>query len=124
MFGYSRSYASLEQIQGTGTDPRSDLYSLAATLYHLLTGVPPADALTRAMNVLSEKDDPLVPLDTINRDIPASIAEVLQKAMALNANQRPISCFPRVPCRYGSLVRTVISLRVYPPCLLTSVWMS
>src|SRR4030095_1568562 len=37
IFGYSRNYASLEQIQGTGTDPRSDLYSLAATLYHLIT---------------------------------------------------------------------------------------
>src|SRR6185369_11374744 len=60
IFGYSRSYASLEQIQGTGTDPRSDLYSLAATLYHLLTGTPPEDALTRAMAVLSGNIDPLV----------------------------------------------------------------
>src|SRR5207237_1034439 len=44
VFGYSRSYAPLEQIQGTGTDPRSDLYSFGATLYHLLTGTPPVDA--------------------------------------------------------------------------------
>jgi serine/threonine protein kinase len=91
VFGYSRNYASLEQIQGTGTDPRSDLYSLSATLYHLLTGIPPADALTRAMNVLSDKEDPLVAIETINSDIPAPIAEVLHKAMALNSNQRPIS---------------------------------
>lgn len=91
VFGYSRNYASLEQIQGTGTDPRSDLYSLSATLYHLLTGVPPADALTRAMNVLSDKEDPLVAMNTINQDIPAPVAEVLHKAMALNANQRPMS---------------------------------
>lgn len=91
VFGYSRNYASLEQIQGTGTDPRSDLYSLSATLYHLLTGVPPADALTRAMNVLSDKQDPLVAMNTINAHIPEPIAEVLHKSMALNANQRPIS---------------------------------
>ncbi|MET0752908.1 MAG: protein kinase, partial [Pyrinomonadaceae bacterium] len=91
VFGYSRNYASLEQIQGTGTDPRSDLYSLSATLYHLLTGVPPADALTRAMNVLSDKEDPLVAMSTINADIPEQIAEVLHKSMALNSNQRPIS---------------------------------
>ena len=91
VFGYSRNYASLEQIQGTGTDPRSDLYSLAATLYHLLTGVPPADALTRAMNVLSDKADPLVEMNAINPDIPAPVGEILHKAMALNANQRPIS---------------------------------
>lgn len=91
VFGYSRNYASLEQIQGTGTDPRSDLYSLAATMYHLVTGVPPADALTRAMNVLSEKEDPLVAVNQINADVPESVAEVLHKSMALNASQRPVS---------------------------------
>lgn len=89
IFGYSRSYASLEQIQGTGTEPRSDLYSLAATVYHLLTGIPPADALTRAMNVLNKQPDPLVPANIINKNIPTGIANVLQTAMALNAGERP-----------------------------------
>jgi serine/threonine protein kinase len=91
VFGYSRSYASLEQIQGTGTDPRSDLYSLAATLYHLMTGAPPADALTRAMSVLNGEKDPLIPAHHINREIPAGVSEVLNRAMALNANHRPSS---------------------------------
>jgi serine/threonine protein kinase len=91
VFGYSRNYASIEQIQGSGTDPRSDLYSLSATLYHLLTGVPPADALTRAMNVLSEKDDPLIESNKIRAEIPVGVAKVLHEAMALNANQRPVS---------------------------------
>jgi serine/threonine protein kinase len=89
IFGYSRNYASLEQIQGTGTDPRSDLYSLAATLYHLLTNHPPEDALTRAMAVLSHHPDPLVPANKIVAAIPAGVAGVLQKALALNAAQRP-----------------------------------
>jgi serine/threonine protein kinase len=89
IFGYSRNYASLEQIQGTGTDPRSDLYSLAATLYHLLTRVPPEDALTRAMSVLSQKPDPLVPASALNPEVPRGVAGVLQKAMDLNASERP-----------------------------------
>ena len=89
IFGYSRNYASLEQIQGTGTDPRSDLYSLAATLYHLLTNHPPEDALTRAMAVLSHQPDPLVPANRLVPEIPAGVAGVLQKALALNAAQRP-----------------------------------
>src|SRR5438876_7034352 len=40
IFGYTPNYAPLEQIHGTGTDQRSDLYALAATLYALLTGAP------------------------------------------------------------------------------------
>lgn len=91
IFGYSRSYASLEQIQGTGTEPRSDLYSLAATLYHLLTGIPPADALTRAMNVLNGQPDPLIPANLINVRVPRGVGEILLQTMALNANERPIS---------------------------------
>jgi predicted Ser/Thr protein kinase len=89
IFGYSRNYASLEQIQGTGTDPRSDLYSLAATLYHLMTGVPPEDALTRAMAVLSNRPDPLRPANAIRPEIPRGIAGVLQNALSLNADERP-----------------------------------
>ncbi|CAA9418732.1 MAG: Serine/threonine protein kinase [uncultured Pyrinomonadaceae bacterium] len=91
IFGFSRSYASLEQIQGAGTEPRSDLYSLGATLYHLLTGIPPADALTRAMNVLNKQSDPLIPAYLVNNQIPRGVAEVLQKTMALDAGERPVS---------------------------------
>lgn len=91
IFGYSRNYASLEQIQGTGTDPRSDLYSLAATLYHLLTNSPPEDALTRAMAVLSRKHDPLVPVNQVVENIPSGIAYVLQRALDLDAAGRPAS---------------------------------
>ena len=46
IFGYTPSYAPLEQAQGSGTDPQSDLYSLSATLYHLLTGTKPVDAVS------------------------------------------------------------------------------
>lgn len=91
IFGYSRNYASLEQIQGTGTDPRSDLYSLAATIYHLLTKVAPEDALTRAMSVLSQKPDPLVPANQIRPEIPAGVAAILHKALDLDASERPES---------------------------------
>lgn len=91
IFGYSRNYASLEQIQGTGTDPRSDLYSLAATLYHMITGTPPEDALTRAMGVLSQKPDPLRPAHFVCPDVPKGVADVLRQAMDLNADVRPVS---------------------------------
>lgn len=91
VFGYSRNYASIEQIQGTGTDPRSDLYSLGATLYHLITGIPPVDALTRAMQVLNGDKDPLPLASIAHPQVPIGVAEVLQRAMDLNSNNRPTS---------------------------------
>lgn len=91
IFGYSRNYASLEQIQGTGTDPRSDIYSLAATLYHLVTGKPPADALTRVMMVLNEEPDPLIPAADAHEQVTESLSNVLYQAMSLNAKLRPQS---------------------------------
>jgi serine/threonine protein kinase len=89
VFGYSRNYAPLEQIQGSGTDPRSDLYSLAATLYHLITGHTPPDAVTRATAVLNGQPDPLRPANEVHAQVMPAVAQVLSNAMALNASQRP-----------------------------------
>ncbi|HEX8140226.1 MAG TPA: serine/threonine-protein kinase [Pyrinomonadaceae bacterium] len=91
IFGYTPTYAPLEQIHGTGTDPRTDLYSLAATLYHLLTGATPPDALSRASAVLGGQSDPLRPAHQVNPQVPSSVGAVLQQAMALHADQRPAS---------------------------------
>jgi serine/threonine protein kinase len=89
VFGYSRFYAPLEQIQGAGTDPRSDLYSLAATLYHLMTGVTPAEALLRATAVLNGHPDPLLPANEVHEQVTPAVAEVISRAMSQNAAQRP-----------------------------------
>jgi serine/threonine protein kinase len=89
VFGYSRSYAPLEQIQGTGTDTRSDLYSLAATLYHLMTGVVPVDGLTRAGAMINQQPDPLRPAHLVHAQVPESVSKILHRAMALKAALRP-----------------------------------
>jgi hypothetical protein len=88
VFGYSFNYAPIEQMQGAGTDPRSDLYSLSATLYHLLTGAPPPDALTRATAVLNGEPDPLPPASETDAHVPSELADVLSRAMALSAARR------------------------------------
>jgi serine/threonine protein kinase len=89
VFGYSRNYAPIEQIQGTGTDTRSDLYSLAATLYHLMTGATPPDALTRAAAVLNGQADPLRPANEAHTQVTPAVAQVLMRAMSQNAGHRP-----------------------------------
>jgi serine/threonine protein kinase len=88
VFGYSFNYAPIEQMQGAGTDTRSDLYSLGATLYHLLTATTPADALTRATAVLNGEADPLRPASEVNAGVPASVSEVLARALSQSAARR------------------------------------
>ena len=89
--GYTPAYAPLEQIQGTGTDVRSDLYAVGATLYHLLVGTPPPDALTRAASLLSQQADPLRPPHERNPAIPQTVSAALLQAMNTNPNARPES---------------------------------
>ena len=91
MRGYTFIYASLEQIMGQGTDARSDLYSLGATLYHLLTGVLPIDAPTRDEHIEDEKPDPLRSIDEINRRVPTAVAAVIHQTMAIRRKNRPES---------------------------------
>jgi serine/threonine protein kinase len=88
IFGYTPNYAPLEQIQGLGTDARSDLYSLGATLYHLMTGVKPPDALTRAAAVVNGQPDPLQPASVANPAVPPDVDVFLARAMAQNRDQR------------------------------------
>lgn len=88
IFGYTPNYAPLEQIQGTGTDPRSDLYSLAASLYHLVTGRVPPDVLTRLTATSDGDVDPLVPAHKINKDVNSDLSAILVQAMAIGRNQR------------------------------------
>jgi hypothetical protein len=88
IFGFTPNYAPLEQIQGLGTDARSDIYSLGSTIYHLLTGIKPPDALTRAAAIVNGQPDPLQPAHEANVGVDSEVANVLQRAMSQNKEQR------------------------------------
>ncbi len=87
--GYTPHYAPMEQIRGTGTDARSDIYSLSATLYQLLTGIVPPDALTRADGFLSGMGDPLRAINELNSEVPKSVSDIIINGMEVSQEKRP-----------------------------------
>ena len=82
---YSGGYSPIEQYLGQGTDARSDLYSLGATLYHLLTGKMPSEAPNRLRGITMPS------LEQARPDIPVLMARALDRAMAIEPDQRPPS---------------------------------
>ncbi|MGZ9271234.1 MAG: serine/threonine-protein kinase, partial [Candidatus Binatia bacterium] len=88
VYGYTPRYAPLEQIQDLGTSPQSDIYALGATLYHLLTGIKPPDALARAAALVSARPNPLKPANEVNSVVGPELAAILNCAMAQNPDER------------------------------------
>ena len=83
-----RFEARIQAVMQQNADARSDLYALGATVYHLLTGFLPLDALKRTIEVWSNKPDPLEHPTKLNSHVPPEISNVLLKAMELDYNRR------------------------------------
>ncbi|MFA6133216.1 MAG: protein kinase [Phycisphaerae bacterium] len=82
-------YISPEQIRGeVNIDFRADIYSLGATLYHLVTGRVPFDGPTPSAVMLKHLKEPLVPPDHINTSLSAGLGEVVEVMMAKDRDER------------------------------------
>ncbi len=79
-------YAPLEQYSTSARfDQRTDVYALAATLYYLLTAVPPVDATDLANGV------ELPPISQLNPDIPVAVSGAVISALQTRIAARPDS---------------------------------
>jgi serine/threonine-protein kinase len=82
-------YISPEQIRGdVDIDFRADIYSLGATMYHLVTGKPPFDGETPSAVMHKHLKQPLTPADHVNTALSAGIGEIIDVAMAKNREER------------------------------------
>jgi serine/threonine-protein kinase len=82
------AYTPMEQYgeDDSHTDARSDIYSLGATLYHLLTHQPPAEARQRFL-----KPSSLAPLRQLNPKVSEQTERAIHAAIAMHPDDRPVT---------------------------------
>ncbi len=79
-------YAAPEQYDPRVAEkPCTDVYGLAATLYHVLTGVVPFDAPRRREGAV------LTPIQSFQPEITPEVAECIEAGLSLDMAQRPVS---------------------------------
>lgn len=83
---FTPGYAPIEQLSDRGRrGPASDLYSLAATAWEMLSGEAPPSAIDRIAGA------PLPLMSAFRSDIPTQIESALRRALSIRANDRPQS---------------------------------
>lgn len=95
-------YMSPEQVEGKPVDPRSDLYSLGATLWHLLAGRPPFDGETSLAVAVAHVKGVVEPLENVRPDLPPRLCGIVTRLLARKPDDRHASA--------GELMRDVQSL--------------
>ncbi len=80
--GVTPGYSPPEQYGHGGTNARSDIYSLAATLYTMLTGVVPPESVHRYAEATLQS------VNVLNPTVLPSLSSVIEKALSLDPDQR------------------------------------
>jgi serine/threonine-protein kinase len=82
------SYMSPEQLAGKRIEGRSDLFSLGVTLYQLSCGKLPFSGDSMAQLMFKIANEPPVDILTYNPNLPPAVVEVVNRALAKNADER------------------------------------
>ena len=86
----SVAYMSPEQLSGDALDSRSDIYALAAVMYHLIAGRPPFDATQQAalMHQIHHAQAPA--LATLREGVSPALERLVHRALNKRAGERQL----------------------------------
>jgi serine/threonine-protein kinase len=82
------SYMSPEQLAGKKIEGRSDLFSLAVSLYQMLCGKLPFEGESMAQLMYKIANEPPAEILTVNPNVPPALVAFLDKALAKNPDER------------------------------------
>ncbi|RMH14298.1 MAG: serine/threonine protein kinase [Planctomycetota bacterium] len=86
-------YISPEQIRGEmNIGPPADIYSLGATMYHMVTGTVPFEGKNPSAVMHKHLKAELVPPDHVNPKLSAGISEIIEMMMAKKPENRYQTC--------------------------------
>jgi serine/threonine-protein kinase len=74
-------YMSPEQIRGQRIDARTDVYSLGAMLFEMVSGRPPFEADSAMTLMMMHVQDPVPDLGQLRPDVPLGLTAVIHKAL-------------------------------------------
>lgn len=81
-------YMSPEQAEGKAVDPRSDIYSLGATCFHMLTGRPPFEGPTALSVAMAHVKTPPPLLSQLRPDLSPALCDLVQRMLAKRPQDR------------------------------------
>lgn len=82
------TYMAPEQCSGEAIDARADVYSLGATLYHLVAGAPPFQAEDWRGVIAKHLNEPPPSLRKVNPDVSEGFCRVVERALAKSPDAR------------------------------------
>jgi serine/threonine-protein kinase len=86
----SPRYMAPEQVQGKEVDPRTDIYSLGAVLYAMLTGHPPFERRTDLATMMAQVSDPPPAMSSVvpGLVVPPQLEAIVMRCLAKNPDAR------------------------------------